>query len=66
MSNLPILQAEPLSGYHFLPHPTQKTLGILRIDTLQGHQSWFLVTKENLLLLSEALAKHAQELDQLQ
>lgn len=56
-------QIQPLTGYNFLPRPTQKTLGILRIDTLQGQSSLFLVTKKNLLLLSEALAKHAQELD---
>jgi len=59
-------QVQPITGCNFLPHPTQKTLGILRIDTLQGQSSLFLVTRKNLLLLSEALAKHAQELDAVQ
>jgi len=59
------LKAEALRGYHFFPHPTSKTLGILRIDT-DPEQHWFLVDRKTLTLLSEALAKHALELAPLQ
>jgi hypothetical protein len=55
------LKAEALRGYQFFPHPTSPTLGVLRLDT-ESAQSWFLVDRKTLNLLSEALAKHAQEL----
>jgi hypothetical protein len=52
-----------LTGYQFLPHPTQSTLGLLKINTLQGLSSVFLVDRRNMLLLSEALAQEAQKLE---
>lgn len=59
------IQAEALRGYQFFPHPQSPTLGVLRLDT-QSSQSWLLVDRKTLLLLSEALAKHAGELEALQ
>lgn len=59
------IRAEALRGYKFFPHPQSSTLGILRLDTL-NEQHWVLVDRKTLLLLSEALAKHAQELEALQ
>lgn len=59
------MKAYALRGYCFIPHPTSKTLGILRLDT-EPEQHWFLVDRKTLLLLSEVLAKHAQEIDPLQ
>lgn len=56
------LKAEALRGYKFFPHPQSSTLGILRLDTA-NEQHWVLVDRKTLLLLSEALAQHAQELD---
>lgn len=55
-----------LTGYKFYPHPSQKTLGVLQIDTLQGQSALYLVTKRNLLLLAEALAQEAEKLEGLQ
>ena len=59
------IKAEALRGYKFFPHPDSSTLGILRMDT-ENEQHWVLVDRKILLLLSDALAKHAQELDALQ
>jgi hypothetical protein len=56
------IKAEALRGYRFFPHPQQTTLGVLRLDTA-SEQHWVLVDRKTLLLLSEALAKHAQELE---
>lgn len=56
------IKVAALRGYKFFPHPQQPTLGILRLDTT-SEQHWVLVDRKTLLLLSEALEKHAQELD---
>ena len=57
--------AELLTGYHFFLYPENPTLGILRLDT-KGDQRWLLVTRKGLLALSDACAKHAKELTEVQ
>lgn len=59
------VKAEALRGYQFFPHPESATLGILRLDTA-NEQHWVLVDRKTLLLLSDALKKHALELEALQ
>jgi hypothetical protein len=59
------VKAEALRGYQFFPHPKSSTLGVLRLDT-KNEQHWFLVDRKILLLLSQALIKHADELEALQ
>jgi hypothetical protein len=53
--------AEPLTGHHFFLHADNPGLGILRLDT-KNDQRWLLMTRQSLLALSEACAKHAEEL----
>ena len=53
--------AERLTGHHFFLHQDDSGLGILRLDT-RGDQRCFLVTRRDLLALSEACAKYAAEL----
>ena len=53
--------AEPLTGHHFFLHADNPSLGILRLDT-KSDQRWLLMTRQSLLALSEACARHAQEL----
>jgi hypothetical protein len=53
--------AEPLTGHHFFLHADKPDVGILRLDT-QSDQRWFLMTRESLLALSAACARHAEEL----
>jgi hypothetical protein len=53
--------AEPLTGHHFFLHAENPRLGIFRLDT-KSDQRWFLVTRDSLLALSSACAKHAEEL----
>jgi len=59
------VKAEALRAYKFFPNPESSTLGILRLDTA-NEQHWFLVDRKTLLLLSQALEKHAAELEALQ
>ena len=53
--------AELLAGHHFFLHKEKATIGILRLDT-KGDQRCFLVTRKDLILLSEACIKYAKEL----
>jgi hypothetical protein len=53
--------AELLTGHHFFLHSDHPGLGILRLDA-KGDQRWWLVTREDLLALSIACAKYAEEL----
>jgi hypothetical protein len=55
--------AEPLTGSHFFLHAENPGLGILRLDT-KSDQRWLLVTRQSLLALAEACAKHADELQE--
>jgi len=55
--------AEPLTGHHFFLHAENPGLGILRLET-KSDQRWFLMTRASLLALSEACAKHAEELQE--
>ena len=57
--------AEPLAGHHFFLHQDNPSVGILRLDT-KNDQRWLLVTRTSLLALSEACAKHAEELQEIQ
>lgn len=57
--------AVALRGYHFYPHPTSKTLGVLRFDTEPGPQ-FYLVTRKILVLLIESLQKHVDDIAPLQ
>jgi len=50
-----------LTGHHFFLHQDNPRLGILRLDT-KGDQRWWLVTRKDLIALSEACAKYAEEL----
>lgn len=59
------VKAEQLKGYRFFRHPTTPTLGVLRLDT-ENEYHWVLVTRQTLLMLSSALAKHADELAEMQ
>ena len=56
--------AEPLTGHHFFLHAERPDLGILRLET-KSDQRWLLVTRRSLLALSEACAKHAEELQEV-
>ena len=58
-------KAEMLRGYKFFHHPDMPTVGILRLDT-ENEQHWMMVTKQTLRLLSDALANHAEELQETQ
>ena len=53
--------AEPLTGHHFFLHAENPSVGILRLDT-KNDQRWLLMTRQSLLALSEACARHAEEL----
>jgi hypothetical protein len=55
--------AEPLTGHHFFLHAENPGIGILRLDT-HNDQRWLLMTRKSLLALSEACAKHAEELEE--
>ena len=55
--------AEPLTGHHFFLHAENPGVGILRLDT-KNDQRWLLMTRQSLLALSEACAKHAEELQE--
>jgi len=59
------VNAKALRGYQFFRQPNDATLGVLRLDT-EGEQHWFLVTRKTLTMLSQVLAKHADELEALQ
>jgi hypothetical protein len=50
-----------LTGHHFFLHSENPALGILRLDA-KGDQRWWLVTRKDLLALSEACVKYAAEL----
>jgi hypothetical protein len=56
--------AEPLTGHHFFLHAENPALGILRLDT-RSDQRWLLMTRKGLLALSEACARHAEELQEV-
>ena len=53
--------AEALTGHHFFLHGDNPRLGILRLDA-KGDQRWWLVTRKDLLALSEACTQYAAEL----
>ena len=53
--------AEPLVDHHFFLHADDPRLGILRLST-KSDQRWYLMTRESLLALAEACARHAEEL----
>ena len=53
--------AERLTGQHFFLHQDKQGLGILRLDT-NSEQRCFLVTRKDLLALSQACARYAKEL----
>ena len=53
-----------LRGYKFLHHPKQPELGILRLDAEDRHY-WFYVTRATLLIFSQGLAGHAEELKEM-
>jgi hypothetical protein len=53
--------ADPLTGHQFFLHAERPDVGILRLDT-KNDQRWLLMTRQSLLALSEACAKHAEEL----
>ena len=55
--------AEPLAGHQFFLHAEKAGLGILRLDT-KSDQRWLLVTRQSLLALAEACARHAEELQE--
>jgi hypothetical protein len=55
--------AEPLTGQHFFLHAENPSLGILRLET-RSDQRWFLMTRQSLLALAEACARHAEELQE--
>ena len=55
--------AEPLTSHHFFLHADNPSLGILRLET-KSDQRWFLMTRQSLLALSEACARHAAELQE--
>ena len=55
--------AELLTGHHFFLHAENPSLGILRLDT-KNDQRWLLMTRQSLLALSEACARHAEELQE--
>ena len=57
--------AQLLTGYMFFLHPQNPSLGILRLDT-KGQPVFVQVTRKGLLALSEACAKHAEELTEVQ
>ncbi len=59
------MKAEMLRGYQFFHHPGSPTLGVLRLDT-ENEQHFVLVTKQGLLFLARACAKHADELEETQ
>ena len=54
--------ADPLIGHHFFLHADNPGLGILRLDT-KNDQRWLLMTRQS-LLLSEACARYAEELQE--
>ena len=56
-------RAGRLTGYGFVQHPDDPTTGILRLDT-EDKPLLVMVTKNDLLMLSEALAEHAEELEE--
>ena len=56
-------RAELLTGYGFVQHPDDPTAGILRLD-MKDKPLFVMVTKKDLLMLSEALAEHAEELEE--
>ena len=47
----------------FVQHADDPTAGILRLDT-KDKPLFVMVTKKSLLMLSEALAEHAEELEE--
>ena len=55
--------AELLTGHHFFLHSENPGLGILRLDA-KGDQRWWIVTRQDLLALSKACAKYADELQE--
>lgn len=57
------IRAGMLTGYGFVQHADDPTAGILRLDT-QDRPLFVIVTKKGLLMLSEALAEHAEELEE--
>ena len=59
------IKAEQLLGYKFFHHPNITTVGILRLDT-ENEQHWVMVNRKTLLMLSDALKQHADELEALQ
>jgi hypothetical protein len=59
------LTAPLLTGYRFFHHPNNPTLGILRLDTKEDPR-WVLVTRDGLLALAVACAKHADQLKTVQ
>ncbi len=65
MPEEPNIEAALLTGYKFFPHPSNSTLGVLRLDT-KGESQWVLVTKAGLLALADACKKHAEELQEVQ
>ena len=56
-------RAGMLTGYGFVQHPDDPTAGILRLNT-KDKPLFVVVTKKDLLMLSEALAEHADELEE--
>ena len=65
MSEEDQVQAGLLTGYKFFRHQDNPTLGVLRLDTQNGHQ-WVLVTRKGLLALAEACLRHADDLTEAQ
>ena len=55
--------AELLIEHHFFLHVENPSLGILRLDT-KSDRRWLLMTRKSLLALSEACARHAEELQE--
>ncbi len=56
-------RAGMLTGYGFVQHADDPTAGTLRLDP-QDKPLFVMVTKKDLLMLSEALAEHAEELEE--
>jgi hypothetical protein len=65
MADLEQVKAELLRGYKIFPLPDSPTLRVLRLDT-ETEKHWVLVTKQLLLMLSDALREEAQKVSETQ
>ena len=53
------IEAKLLTGFEFLQHPDNPTLGLLHLVTMK---IWVLVTRKNLLALAELGLRHVDDL----